>query len=373
MQALRRVACFLAIVASPLVAQRVPERPRLSARADTNSWEAYYDFGVSLLRRQPSLADAAFYWASRIDPTRAEPLFGRWVAFWMADARRWEDYVRDAAPAADSSAIQAADSLRYQALLRSPFVNQALVLWLYDRLPGRWRSDAVTQAWLAYGAAKFDVAAEHFGRAIRSAPRQRAWLRYDRAAVFVAMTQYDSALAELTVLADELRRRARDELQRGLETTELVEYGIAILYMVRGDYRGARAALDRALVDNLGFYPALALRGRLALATGDAQGAARELRQTVELKGDEGRLRHLYGTALLAARRAPEAVQELRQAVALEPYYAAGYLTLGAALEEAGEPAEAAAAYRAYLTRAPRTAANDIARAQERLRVLAGS
>ena len=61
-----------------------------------------------------------------------------------------------------------------------------------------------------------------------------------------------------------------------------------------------------------------------------------------------------------------------QRAIQLERYWADPYLRLGIALENAGQPAEAAAAYRAYLQRAPRRAVADIQRATQRLSSLPG-
>src|ERR1041384_1762718 len=66
------LACWPAV----MPAQAEPHRPALRAAADTNDWEACFDAGVAKLRREPAEAEAAFYWASRPPPPRAEPLSG---------------------------------------------------------------------------------------------------------------------------------------------------------------------------------------------------------------------------------------------------------------------------------------------------------
>jgi hypothetical protein len=80
----RRFAAFVglgllltALDPVPLTAQHEPPRPQLPRGADPNDWEAYFDLGDARFQRAPREAAAAFYWASRLDPTRSEPLFAR--------------------------------------------------------------------------------------------------------------------------------------------------------------------------------------------------------------------------------------------------------------------------------------------------------
>ena len=66
----------IAVLLSVLLVQaQPPERPELKGLGDPKDWNAYYDQGVDLLRRQPANAEAHFYWASRLAPNRAEPLY----------------------------------------------------------------------------------------------------------------------------------------------------------------------------------------------------------------------------------------------------------------------------------------------------------
>src|SRR5262245_62468857 len=144
---LRSGAVLLTFVASGAFAQG-PERPRLPRGADPNDWEAYYDAGIEILQKDDgSGAERAFIWASRLRPDRAEPLYARWIAFWARDINKFSDYLRDDSRVLRDPRVLAADSLRSAALRRSPFVHQGLVVYLYDRLPGRWRQDQVTLGW----------------------------------------------------------------------------------------------------------------------------------------------------------------------------------------------------------------------------------
>lgn len=84
-----RRAPFLALAAAFAVSATVhaqqPPRPSVSRGADPTDWEAYFEIGDRDFKRSPQQAQAAFYWASRLDPTRAEPLFARWASYYGND------------------------------------------------------------------------------------------------------------------------------------------------------------------------------------------------------------------------------------------------------------------------------------------------
>ncbi|HYK82789.1 MAG TPA: hypothetical protein VEU55_06550 [Gemmatimonadales bacterium] len=344
-------------------------RPRLPAAADTNDWEAYFDYAVTRLRRDPRTAEAAFYWASRIDPTRAEPLYGRWVAWWMRNPGWFGDYLKLKPVLLESPQVVRVDSLLQRALLRNPFVPRTLTHALYDKLPGRWSGDRLTTAFLDYSRGRFAEAAAEFASLLHDDADRRGLVRYYRALSFTAIRQFDSAAAEITALLAEMRRRDEKQLDYSYQSKEILEYSLGLLQAARGDAAAAREALGRALVENLAFYPAHATLGELALGRGDTTNALREYAQAVDLRGDDAVIRYRYGAVLAYAGRAADAEAQLRRAVALEPLFAAPYLTLGAVLEARQQPQLALEAYRAYVQRAPRSAPL-LERAQARIAAL---
>ncbi|HYW05861.1 MAG TPA: tetratricopeptide repeat protein, partial [Longimicrobium sp.] len=107
-----------------------------------------------------------------------------------------------------------------------------------------------------------------------------------------------------------------------------------------------------------------------ALAEGKADDAVSEYAQAVELSPDDGYLHLQHGQALAAAGKHAEALAAFVRARELEPHYAAVYLHMGVAHERAGAPAEALQSYRRYLSRAPRSEADQIARVESRVRAL---
>ena len=180
-------------------------RPKLSRSADTNDWEAYYDYAVSIIEKHPNDADAALVWATHLDPTRAEPLFARWTAFWLKDISRFKDWLEDHVRPGDSAAVHGADTLLTRAMHRNPFVARTLILYAFDRLPGRWGADLGTRGMIAYSRLDYAEAADNFGRLIRKDPERYVMWRAYRALAFVGAANYDSARVEMTALAATVR------------------------------------------------------------------------------------------------------------------------------------------------------------------------
>jgi hypothetical protein len=357
--------------ASALCAQEGPGRPNLARSADRNDWTAYFDYGAAAIRSRPRRADSAFYWASRLDPSRGEPLFGRWVAFWLQDIGRFEAYLEEIPSTLTLPEVVRADSFYRRSLERNPFVPQNLRVLPYAALPGEWLTDVGTQGWLAYAKGDYRSALERFGRLVIRNPQRYVGVHYYRALAFVPMHHFDSAGAEMQTLISTLRRRdTTGTTSHVYESKELVEYGIGLLARAQGDGAGARAAFERSLAENLGFAPAHAELGDLAFERRDWVAAAAEYGLAVELAPSDGWMRFRYGSLLANIGRPADAVPELKLAIELEPYFADPYLALSAALEATGEWQGAMRAIEDYLARAPRRATELIARAQRRLTVL---
>ena len=141
----RRLAALALLVAAALAAparaqdavyEKAPKRPILDdSRADTNDWQSYYRFGVKHIQKWPDRAAAAFYWASRMAPDRAEPMYARWVATWISKRAMLVEYMNGTL--ADSPQARAVDSLQTAALIRDPFVHQGLRLSLEGAMNDR--------------------------------------------------------------------------------------------------------------------------------------------------------------------------------------------------------------------------------------------
>jgi Tfp pilus assembly protein PilF len=359
----------LLVLATAALAQQ-PDRPKLEARADTNDWEAYYDFGLHHLQRFPNRSYAAFYWASRLAPWSADPLYAQWVAFHLRDVPRFARYLDDDAKILDRPDVQAADSVVRMAFLRNPFVHRALEMALYDALPGSWRGDVMTRAWLAYAGQKLDRASELFGQAVGKDPERFYRMRHIRAVLFVAHKEYDSALTEMTALLTHARSLDEKKLVREYESKAFYEYAIGRLEIARGQLQAAREAFERALIEDLTYAPAHAGLAMVAEMSRDREGALASYRQAIEISPLDAIYRYQYGIALINASRFDEALEQINRAIELEPHYADPYVFKASAHEHLSQADSARLAYRMYLVRAPLNATQNRSLAARRLAAL---
>ena len=365
-------ATLLLLATVPAGAQDI-RRPKLDSKADTNDWESYYNFGVENLQRSPDRAYAAFYWAARLAPWSGDPLYAQWVAFHLRDVPRFARYLDNDQKVLTALDVQAADSMVSRAFLRNPFVHRAMEMALYDALPGGWRGDVLTRAWLAYANQRFDKAIELFGRAVNDKPDKFYRLRHIRAVLFVTFKQYDSALTEISALLAKARAVEESEkaLVREYESKAFYEFAIGQLEAARGNRQAAREAFERALTEDLAYAPAHVALGALSESMGQQDAALASYAQAVELSPLDAVYRYRYAAALLKARRPQDALEHFNQAIAIEPYYAESYVFKASALEAVGQPDAARVAYQIYLARSARNAPNR-ALATRRLAALGG-
>jgi Tetratricopeptide repeat len=352
-----------------VVSAQQPQRLRLERDADTNDWRAYYAYGFKQLGIHPSRSDSAFYWASRLAPNRAEPLYGRWVAFWLRNVSIFEDYLLEQTPREEVAHVARADTFLIAALWRNPLLVRTLELRIYDQLPGDWSQDEWTQGWLEFGRGHPDRAADLWGRLLRSHPDRRPWVRYDRAIVLAALQHYDSAIGDLHFLVagfDRLRLR-RDSLVRVIDRKEYLLYGIGLLWLAVPNLDSATAAFQEALVADLSYAPAHEGLAEIALARGDPTGAAREFQLAVDLIPRDVWYRDRLGIALAQAGHLPEAAAQLDSVTRQEPLFSDGFYQLGIVLDAAGQHAAAATAFHQYLALAARVEEGRIRDVQQRL------
>jgi tetratricopeptide (TPR) repeat protein len=364
---------FLSCVTALSLGAQEPPRPALPSSVDANDWESYYDFAVERVNDRRAGAYEGFYWASRLDPSRAEPLIGLWVGFWLKDQRRWQRYLRDDRTVREADDVLAMRRTRYEALLRNPMTYQGLTVVLWDILPGRWRDDIEVRAAAAYASADLPRAIDLYGRAIARKPQTNLYLRWERATAFVALGQTDSAVAELNRLLDALRASDERQLVDVYESKAMIEYAIGRLYLDRNQVDRAREAFERAIVEDITFHPAHAMIGLISARRRQREAAVANLEQALQFAGDDPWVSHMYAGALSGARRDEEAVEQLRRVLELEPWWAEPRLALANALDRLGRGDEALAAFESYVAIAPRRAAADIQRARGRMAALRSS
>jgi cytochrome c-type biogenesis protein CcmH/NrfG len=373
------LALLAASTSTPASAQKkgeVPKRPKLQFTTDTNNAAAYYRLGEQTLDRDARQAAAAFYWATRLDPNSAEAFYGLRTALHLADPWRFKRYMEDDRRTIESPEVQHVDSLQARALMLNPFLYRKFDEVMFrsyvhhianSASPGNERPSPSaldyeisvwlqhggpeTQAWVAYSNGRFADALKYYATAAKNTKR-KARLRTERGRLFYLLGNTDSALTELQLALDELRKKDSKELVMLYDSKALLEHSIAKIYEARGDPAAAREAYGRALEEDLAFYPGHFRLANLAFETGDTATGLSEMELAVQIKGDDPVLRLVYGYVLFTAKRYADAEAQLTKAIEVEPYYPNPYYFLGQVHEAQKRPDAAAGQYEAYLARA---------------------
>ena len=344
--------------------EKIPARPKLAPAQDTNFAMAYYQYGLEKIRRQPTVAADAFYWATRLAPQWAEPYYARRVALILSEGARAIDYLVGSPSVVKTRKFHVIDSLQYKALARNPFLIQSLDRLLIEEVVygigggeglfhyGRSRGDLLHNAWAAYTSGKYAKAAEYFGVAIKRYPTA-TWLHASRAGAFAAQLKYDSAITELSVMLDKRRKEEDKEIVHFYDSKAMIEYSIGVAHSLTGNDQAAREAYERALTEDLAFYTAHAALGDLAVQREDTAQALSEYKIAVELKQDDAALRFGYALALLKASREHEGAMQFAKAIEIEPYFAHPHYYLGRLYDTADIPDEAMLHYAAFVAKAP--------------------
>jgi tetratricopeptide (TPR) repeat protein len=373
---------------SPIAAQafggKIPRRPHLPADRDTNSAQSYFYYGASALDRNPEEAASAFYWASRLDPYWADPIYGQYVALLLAQPTHViTGYLSHRPGILRDRTLRSIDSLAYLALLRNPFVDRrfdGLLVenWLYRETHGAvtlfdlGNSNPQLAGWVAYAQGRFKEAASHYATALRRHPNDPS-LQLRRASTLVALGLTDSARTAVQAALATWRDWDSAGGRFAYESYPFAEYSIGLLFE-RGDQRdSARAAYERALLDDVSFYPAHLRLARLRLASHDTIGALAEYAHATTLApGDAGGW-YEFGMLLIASGQPDSGVVQLRRATAVEPFFAQPHYPLGLIYERSGFVEEAAEEYETFLRLIPRSMAAEIAAVRRRLEALSAN
>lgn len=381
------------LAASPARAQNgeaAVKRPKMEADRDTNSATAYYYWGLRTMAQDPVKASNAFYWASRLAPGWAEPLYARRVAAYLQKMDDLNGYLRAARSTKRTPEQRALDSLQYRALLLNPFLYEGLDGELRDKFldkafqddpetrmqvavaSHRRTGDASYNAWLAYIETNFPEALKWNAQAIKRWPKEYD-LHSERAKLFYLTANYDSTAAELGKALEGLRARDQKELVVVYESKAMYEYRTAHAYIAKGDLAAAREALGRALGEDLSFYMAHAALADIALTQGDTATAMTEFDMAVQLNGTDAMLRERYGMALVATKKYQAAAEQFWQEALNEPYYAAPHYFLAVLYDQSGHGEEASDFYSQYLDRAPKSETDRVAQANTRISAIAAA
>ncbi|MBL8987458.1 MAG: tetratricopeptide repeat protein [Gemmatimonadetes bacterium] len=392
-----RWALVLLALAAPVAAQKQPSRKQ--AVSDSNDAREYYRVGLFDLSKDPPKAAASLYWATRLQPTWAQALYLRRIAELRAD-----DYVLVRYFQGDKKvrkAMAAADSLLYRARMIEPFLLQEhdkdlLVAYIEAALMREIRvsnpsasvgevryavssyiqdltsssRDPGLAGWLAFSDRRYPEALNHYARAIGKQHKNPDY-HDDRATIFFVLKQYDSAAAELRHAVDEMKKEEKKETAVIYRPKALLQYRLAHVFLMTNRIDSAKAALGRALEEDLAFYPAHLTLAAMAVATGDSAAAKGEMDLAVQLEPGDAYPFMRHADLAAALRDYEAAAVSYGKVIALEPYYADPHRLLGEVEEARNRPAEAIEHYRRYLSMAVR-GDRDLAAIRERIRALGG-
>lgn len=359
--------------------EQMPARPRLPPGADSNDATAYHALGNARLSREPAVAAAAFYWAARLDPANADALYARRVALLFESEYRLRAYVEDDTRRRPSRESQYLDSLQLRAIRLDPFLREDLEADLLTRyvevVAGRrleregvrfsqselavaanvWLRDYSPdlQARFAYCSGRYDEALHLWADFARRHPRN-SLVHAERARAFYHKGVLDSARASMIRALESARRADADSVRLIYESKAVWEYALGQILDRQGNTQAAREAYERALIEDLSYFPAHLQLGRIHITAGDTAAAMREFERAVQSAEDEYLPRATYGYRLARLGQLDTALIHLRRAVAAEPFAAEARIILAAVLDAVGERDSARASFEAFLARARR-------------------
>ena len=368
------IGVFAACAASTVDVSTPPPKPRLSPNADVRDARAYYEYGIENIVEHPDLAAEAFYWASRLDPTWAAPLYARWASLHLQEPRRLRRYTDGDERVIWSPEVMSIDSLAYRAYQLDPtFFRRLTYLWnetwwrqsvlnrhrglmpysteeLNFILDSLLTADTTTstQGWLAYSNRQFRASLGHYRKLLSDDEYDNAEVHAWRGHIFHIARQYDSARVSFENSLEELRQKDEEELVIMYESKAMMEYRLGISCEAMGDVEGATEAYSRALLEDLSFYPAHQRLGQIALASADTATAILEFEMAAE-SDPTIVVPHLWlGRALYLSGRPQEAIVAIQKVIDLEPIYAEPYFVLALSQEAIGDQAGALLSYHSF-------------------------
>ena len=316
------------------------------------------------LDRRPAIAETYFAYAARLDPSVAEPLLGRYAAWW-----RFRPWLRNTLwqdKPTDNDSTRETEQWRAEADLRNPFVHQSALLWT---LPKGW--DVITDHAFGRGLRAFFRGAwpesiREFDKAIaRDSGDWRAYRFRGLAQAHVG--RWDDAARDF----DELLRRISALEQRAIVPWDLgkahLYYTLALIQLIGGHRVQAREAFQQTFVVDMGFGLGHMYYGNLLFEDGDTAGAVREYALAAELRPTDPLVQQNYGAILLAVGRPDSALWRFTVALRLAPDYAVLYFNRAVCLERLGRVAEARAMHSEFVARAPRRLEELLQQSRQRL------
>jgi tetratricopeptide (TPR) repeat protein len=374
---------------------RRPDRPRLivsgpaATSLDTNDARFYYAAGMAVRDTNPEGASAAFYWASRLDPSWAEPYYARWYVLHGVTAvpLRVVRAGRQMVAFLSDSGRALVDSLALMAYRRDPYFDDGLAMgdlvaemrievtaanlgqidlrYMNDMLAqrdepplaisiGHSRRAAMPHDWyVAYGDRDFARASARLAATIRKNPEAYGLYVYRAKAQFF-LRQYDSAAATMRSAVARLETTPPAAPLPIYFSREEFTYAVGMAEQVNGHDSAARAAYQQTVTENPRSYMGHLHLANAALAAGDTALAIAQASVAADIQPDDPVVQLVLGYTLLNAGQTDDAATHLDAAVHADSDYALPYLYLGQARVAQRDTAGAVAALRGFLARARR-------------------
>jgi len=396
----------LALVLTPsLIAQKaaqIPTRPVLGAGADTNDAHLYYLFGVRTIDTRPEDAARAFFWASKIDPTSGEALYGMLVAalMEMTPSTLFDYY--DFSYKKRKPEFLALDSLLFRAYAINPFLYRNLDRALVPRIieadmrhrdPKRNVADvnvavingtmrSRNSAWIAYSQGRLTDALDAYAKEINgSKPKlnrcdkheyenDASEIHAERARIFFLVGNMDSSLTEMSA-AMAAPRECNVQLAV-YESKAMYDQSIGMIHEKAKHADLARESYAHALEEDHSYYSAHMKMSSLQLAQGDTAAAVSEMNLALQLEPNDPALHYDYALVLIKARRDGDAAAQLKKAIEADAFFAAPHFLLARISDVEDYADEAVSEYKSYIALAPATEAN-VALARDRIAKLSAT
>jgi tetratricopeptide (TPR) repeat protein len=344
------VTGFLLVVA--LLCQ---DRPRLPEGSDTNDWVVYNEQGLREIDRHPRKAFQYFEYASRLDPSVAEPLLGRYAAWWRSHGRLKNPMWFDEPTETDSAIVT--ETWRDTADLRNPFARQGVLTWTAPRYHVIRVDDALSRGLGAFFRGAWQESVQELTASIERKPEnlieKLTAYRY-RALARAQLGQWSAGADDI----DRFLKRFGDIEQAETIRWDLGKarqyYTLALMRQFAGQRDLARAAYEHAFEVDLGFPIAHVYFGNMLLEDGDTTTGLREYAMAAELGATDPFIRQNYGAILFNLGRLDSALVHLTDAIQLAPNYAILYFNRALCLDQLGRTVEAQAMHREFIARAPR-------------------
>ena len=357
----RALFVFVLAAVGPLTAQT---RPSLARDKDPNDWTAYYERGTRELDRRPIIADQYFAYAARLDPSVAEPLLGRYAAWW-----RFRPWLRNRIwldKPTENDSTRLTEQWLAEADLRNPFVRQGVLLWTLPKNLEFRTDDAFPRGLRAAFRGEWLESIREFSTAISRDSTQ--WLAYRyRGLAYAQLGRWDDAARDFESLLGHVGELETEVTVHWDLGKARLYYTLALIRLMGGQRDQARLAFQRTFEVDLGFVLAHMYYGNMLLEDGDTVAGLREYALAADLRPDDPLVRQNYGAILLNLGRPDSALVELTEAIRLAPDYAPLYFNRAVCLERLGRMDEARAMHREFVARAPQRLAELLQQSRRRL------